>query len=62
MTIELQAAKILAAEKFALEAGDWLIYGLAKAERQELFADEMFNKFDFVDICKAENIDWRAAF
>ena len=62
MAIELQAAKVRAAEINALEARDYLVYGLAKAERQELMADEMFNKFDFVAICKAEGIDWRSCF
>ena len=61
MSIELQAASVRAAEMNALKAGDWLIYDLAKAERKELCADEDFNAFDFVAICKQEGIDWKSA-
>ena len=62
MAIELQAAKVRAAEINALEARDYLVYGLAKAERKELMRDENFCRFDFVEICKAEGIDWGSCF
>ena len=60
--VTLQAVKVRAAEMAALEARDWLIYGLAKAELEELVADEMFNPWDFVAACKAEGVDWKGAF
>jgi len=62
ISLELQAARVRAAEVNALEAGDFLVYGLAKAERRELMADENFCRFDFVEACKAEGIDWGSCF
>lgn len=61
-SIELQAAKVRAAEITALEARDYLVYGLAKAERRALMADENFCRFDYVEACKAEGIDWGGCF
>lgn len=62
MSIELQAAKIRVAEINALEAGDYLVYGLAKAERRELIRQEEFCRFDYVEACKAEGVDWGSCF
>lgn len=59
--VTLQAVRVRAAEMNALEARDWLIYKLAKAERLELVADEMFNPWDFVQACKENGVDWEGA-
>jgi len=60
--VTLQAVKVRAAEKAALEAGDYLVAGLAKAERQELMRDDDFCRFDYVQTCKAEGVDWGCCF
>ena len=59
--VTLQAVHVRAAEMNALEARDWLVYKLARAEREELVADEMFNPWDFVQACKENGVDWVGA-
>ena len=60
--VTLQAVKVRAAEVNALEARDYLVYGLAKAERQQLMKDDDFCRFDYVQACKEEGIDWGCCF
>ena len=59
--VNIEACKARAAEVQALESRDWLMYGIAKRERQALMQDEMFCSFDYVAACKENGIDWKGS-
>ncbi len=52
---------VRASEMKALECGDWLMYGIAKRERQALMQEEMFCSFGYVAACKENGIDWKGS-
>lgn len=61
LALETQACMVRASEMQALESGDWLMYGIAKREREALMQDEMFCSFDYVAACKQNGVDWKGS-
>lgn len=59
--LETQACMVRASEVKALESGDWLMYGIAKREREALMQDETFCSWEYVAICKANGVDWKGS-